>query len=88
MVFHGQRFVLTVEWPGLEGGQGLTLGKESVKALSGFLRLTNILVIGDKPGHKKVLNTHERSLPTVKLDQLTSIIIINNKTSQDLSLAP
>ncbi len=33
MVFRGQCFVLTSTWLGLEGGQGLTRGKESVKAI-------------------------------------------------------
>jgi hypothetical protein len=97
MVFRGQHFLLTSTWPRLEGRQGLTLGKESMKAIierhrgsvtSGFLHLTNVLVIGDNPGHNKVLNAHERGLPIVKLDQLTSIIINDNKTVQDLSLAP
>jgi hypothetical protein len=56
--------------------------------ISGFLHLTNILVIVDNPGHKKVLDAHEYGLPIVELDQLTSIIINNDKAAQDLFLAP
>jgi BRCT domain type II-containing protein len=76
MVLTGQRFVLSGTWPGLGGGQGLALGKDNVKAIierqggtvtSGFLRLTNALVIGDNPGQKKVIDAHERGLLIVKL---------------------
>jgi hypothetical protein len=55
----GQCFVLSGTWARLGGGQGLTPGKDNVKAIikqhggsvtSGFLCLTNALVIGDNPG--------------------------------------
>jgi hypothetical protein len=97
MVLTGQRFVLSSTWPRLGSSQGLALGKENVKAIierqggtvtSGFLRLTNALVIGDNPGQKKVVDAHERSLPIVKLEQLTSIITNNNKTILDLHSVP
>jgi BRCT domain type II-containing protein len=97
MVLTGQRFVLSGTWPRLGGGQGLALGKDNVKAIierqggtvtSGFLRLTNALVIGDSPGQKKVIDTHEHSLPIVKLKQLTSIITNINKTISDLHSVP
>jgi hypothetical protein len=97
MVLTGQRFVLSGTWPGLGGSQGLALGKDDVRAIiekqwgtvtSGFSRLTNALVIGDNPGQKKVIDTHERGLPIVKLKQLTSIITNNNKTISDLHSVP
>jgi hypothetical protein len=50
--------------------------------------LTNALVIGDNPSQKKVINAHERGLPIVKLKQLTSIAINNNKTISDLHSVP
>jgi BRCT domain type II-containing protein len=64
MVFSGQRFVLSGTWPGLRGRQDLALGKDNIKAIierhggnvtSGFLRLTNALVIGDNPGQRRFL---------------------------------
>ncbi len=76
-VFNGQRFVLLGTWPGLEGSQGITLGKEMVKAVierhggqvtTDFSRLTNFLVIGEKSGQKKVLNAHERGIQIICLD--------------------
>jgi hypothetical protein len=93
MVLTGQRFILSGTWPRLGGSQGLALGKDNVKAVierqggtvtSGFLPLTNALVIGDNPGQKKVINAHERGLPIVKLKQRTSIITNNNKMILDL----
>jgi BRCT domain type II-containing protein len=97
MVFNGQQFVLFGTWPGLGGGQDLSLGKDNVKTIikrhggnvtSGFLRLTNVLVIGDNPGKKKVLDAHECGLPIVELNQLTSMIINKDKTILDLHSAP
>jgi hypothetical protein len=96
IVFNGQRFVLSGTWPGLGGTQSLILGKDNVEAIierhagnitSGFLHLTNVLVIGENPRQKKVLNAHERGLPIVELDQLTSIIINKDKTILDLHSA-
>jgi hypothetical protein len=96
IVFNGQCFVLSGTWPGLGGGQGLILGKDNIKAIikrhggnvtSGFLCLTNALVIGDKPRQKKVLDAHKCSLPIVELNQLTSIIINKDKTNSDLHSA-
>ncbi len=89
-------FVLSGTWPGLGGGQGLTPGKDNMKAIikqhgesvtSGFSCLTNALVIGDNPGQKKILKAHEQGLSIVKLDQITSIITYDGKTAQDLLLA-
>jgi BRCT domain type II-containing protein len=97
MVLTGQRFVLSGTWPRLGGGQGLALGKDNVKATierqggtvtSGFLCLTNALVVGDNPGQKKVIDAHECSLPIVKLKQLISIITNSNKTILDPHSVP
>ena len=97
MVLTGQRLILLGTWPGLGSGQGLALGQDNEKNIierqggtvtSGFLRLTNALVIGDNPGQKKVINAHEHGLPIVKLEQLTSIITNNNKTISDLHSVP
>jgi BRCT domain type II-containing protein len=95
-VFLGQRIVLSGTWPGLEGGQGLTLGKDTVKAIIeehggsvtlAISQLTKILVIGDKPGQKKILHAHENGIPIVELDQIKDVIINNKKSIQDLFLA-
>jgi hypothetical protein len=92
--FEGQRFVLSGMWPGLVGSQGLTLGKDMVKAIieqhsrkvsASFLHLTNFLVIGEAPGPKKVLGAHEKGIQIVEVDQVNSIIFNNNMTVKDLS---
>jgi hypothetical protein len=96
MVFNGQQFVLSGTWPRLGGGQGLTLSKDNIKAIikrlggnvtSGFLCLTNALVIGDNPGQKKDLNADECGLPIIELNLLTSIIINKDKTILNLHSA-
>jgi hypothetical protein len=96
-ILRGQRFVLSGTWSGVGGGQGLTLGKDNVKAIVerhggsvtlGFLRLTNAVVIGDNPGQKKILEAHKQGLSIVELDQITSIITNDGKTAQDLLIAP
>jgi hypothetical protein len=93
----GQRFALSCKWPRLGGGQSLIPDKDNVKVIikwhggsvtSGFLRLTKVLVIGDSPGLKKILEAHEQSLSIVDLAQITSIITNDGKAAQDLLLAP
>jgi BRCT domain type II-containing protein len=93
----GQHFVLSGIWTRLGGGQGLTPGKDNVKAIIewhggsvtlGFLCLINALVIGDNTGQKKILEAHVQGLSIVDLDQITSIITNDGKTAQDLLLAP
>jgi BRCT domain type II-containing protein len=68
--------------PQLGGGQGLTLGKDVVKGViekfgrsvtAGFSQLTNMLVIGENPGPKKVLDTHGHNLAIIKLTHLNDI---------------
>ncbi len=54
----------------------------------GFLCLTNALVVGDNSCHEKILEAHKQGLSIVDLDQITSIITHDRKTTQDLLLAP
>jgi hypothetical protein len=85
--------VLTGTWQGL-GGEGLTAGKEVVKAsiekhggkvTSGFSNITNFLVIGTSPGPKKVLDAHEKGIQIVNLDQINSVIANNDMSVEDLA---
>jgi hypothetical protein len=88
-----QRFVLTGTWPGL-GGEGLTAGKEAVKAgiekhggkvTSGFSNITNFLVIGTSPGPKKILNVNHKGIQIVTLDQVNSVIVNDDMAIEDLA---
>jgi hypothetical protein len=91
----GLRFVLSGTWPDLGGSQGLTLGKLRLKsrikkfggAVTGsYSRLTNGLVVGNNPGHKKITDAHERKLKIIDIAQLTSIIV-GELTMADLTEA-
>jgi hypothetical protein len=85
--------VLTGTWLGL-GGEGLTAGKEAVKAsiekhggkvTSGFSNVTNFLVIGTSPGPKNILNAHNKGIQIVTLDQVNSVIVNNEMAVEDLA---
>jgi BRCT domain type II-containing protein len=80
----GLRFVLLGTWPDLGGGQGLTLGKLCLKSriekfgglvTSNYSCLTNFLVVGTNPGPKKIIDTHERKLEIIDINQLTKIMV-------------
>ncbi len=80
-------------WPRL-GGEGLTAGKDAVKAIiekhggkvtSSFSKITNFLVIGTAPGPKKVLDANERGIQIVELDQINSVIINKDMAVPDLA---
>ncbi len=71
-------------WPKLGGGQGLTSGKLHLKSriekfggsfTSSFSRLTDFLVVGTSPGHKKIIEAHEKKIKIIDIDQLTKIIV-------------
>jgi hypothetical protein len=85
--------VLTGTWKGL-GGEGLTAGKEAVKAsiekhggkvTSSFSNITNFLVIGTSLGQKKVLDAHEKGIQIVTLDQIDSVIPNDDMAVEDLA---
>ncbi len=70
-------------WPNLGGGSGLGLGKERVKsgieqfrgkvttAISG---ITDVLVIGEKPGQKKQIEALEKEVKVIDIDILNHLI--------------
>ena len=83
-ILTGLRFVPTGIRPFQGSGHGLTLGKERVKqCIEKFGRavtlsiscLTDVLVIGDCPGEKKILEAAKRSLKIITLDQLNTLIL-------------
>ncbi len=78
-----KQFVLSGTWPRQGGGEQLAVGKEAVRAIiekyggnitSGYSCLTNALVIGDNPGPKKVLDTHQHGIIIIDLPHLNDVI--------------
>ena len=71
------------------------MGKERVKSrikkLGGivtmsFLGLTDVLVTGESPGPKKIVEAHIRSLKIITLEQLNALIL-GDLTLEDLTSA-
>jgi BRCT domain type II-containing protein len=91
----GLRFVLTSLWPSQGGGRGLTLGKERVKvqiekfggsvtrSISG---VTNVLVTGENPGKKKVVEAHDKQLKIINMKQMNGLIL-GDFTRDDLTIS-
>ncbi len=55
------------------------------KVTTSFSCLTNFLVVGEAPGPKKVLDTHEKGIKIVELNQVNSIIFNDSMSVKDLS---
>ena len=71
------------------------MGKERVKlriekfgsiVTMSILGLTDALVVGDRPGVKKILEAHNRSLKIITIDQLKNLIL-GDLTLEDLTSA-
>ena len=80
----GLWFVLTGMWPTMGGGHGLTLGKERVKACikrfsgivtTAILGVTNVLVTGESPGKRKVVEAHVRQMKIITIKQMNGLIL-------------
>jgi NAD-dependent DNA ligase len=91
----GLWFVLTGVWPSQGGGRGLTLGKERVKAwiekIGGSVTksisgVTNLLVTGENPGKKKVIEAHEKRLKIINIKQMNGLIL-GDFTLDDLTIS-
>ncbi len=77
------RFILSGTWPNLGGGSGLKVGKQRLKtpikqfggrvtrAISG---VTNVLVIGESPGPKKLVEALEKEVKVINIDILNHMI--------------
>jgi NAD-dependent DNA ligase len=79
----GLRFVISHVWPDLGGGTGLKIGKERVrvhieqfggKVTSVISGVTDVLVIGEKPGPKKLIETLEKEVKVIDIDILNHLI--------------
>ncbi len=77
------RFVISGIWPDLGGGVGLKIGKERVRArikqyggkvTSAISGVTDILVIGEKPGPKKLIEALEKEVKVIDIDILNHLI--------------
>ena len=86
------RFVLNGKWPKPDDN-GLLSGREIVKELierhggkvtAGFSNSTDFLVIGTTPGHKTVVEAHERGIQIITLEQVESVIINDDMAVADL----
>jgi hypothetical protein len=91
----GLWFVLTGAWPSQGGGRGLTLGKERVKAqnekfggsvTTSISGVTNVLVTGENPGKKKVVEAHEKRLKIIDIKQMNGLIL-GDFTLDDLTIS-
>jgi hypothetical protein len=83
------RFVISGIWPDLGGGSGLRLGKERVRArikqcggkvTSAISGVTNVLVIGEKPGQKMLIEALEKDVKVIDID------ILNHHIRGELTL--
>jgi hypothetical protein len=79
----GLRFVLSGTWPNLGGGSGLEVGKQRLKArikqfgrrVTGAISgVTNVLVIGESPGPKKLVEALEKEVKVIDIDILNHMI--------------
>jgi NAD-dependent DNA ligase len=77
------RFVISGVWPDLAGCAGLKIGKERVRAhikqFGGKVTLaisdvTDVLVIGEKPGPKKLIEALEKGVKVIDIDILNHLI--------------
>jgi hypothetical protein len=75
----GKKFVLTGRFPEVGGGFGLREGKDNTKTViesfggkvvGSISGKTDVLVVGEEPGFKKVLEARERNIPMVHLSDL------------------
>ena len=94
-IFTGLRLVLTGVWPFPGSGTGLALGKERIKiriekfggtVTMSISRLTDVLVVGDAPGPKKIIEAHNRAMRIITLEQLNDLIL-GDITLEDLTSA-
>jgi BRCT domain type II-containing protein len=83
------RFVLSGTWPNLGGGSGLEVGKQRLKAhieqfggrVTGAISgVTYVLVIGESPGPKKMVEALEKEVKVIDID------ILNHMIQGELSL--
>ena len=79
----GLRFVLSGTWPNLGGGSGLEVGKQRLKArieqfggrVTGAISgVTNVLVIGESPGPKKMVEALEKGVKVIDMEILNHMI--------------
>ncbi len=79
----GLRFVISGIWPDLGGGAGLKIGKERVRArikqFGGKVTLTisgvtDVLIIGEKLGPKKLIKALEKKVKVIDIDILNHLI--------------
>jgi hypothetical protein len=91
----GLWFVLTGVLPSQGGGHGLTLGKERVKAqiekfggsiTTSISGVTNVLVTGENPGKKKVVEAHKKRLKIINIKQMNGLIL-GDFTLDDLTIS-
>ena len=77
------RFVLSGTWPNLGGGSGLEVGKQRLKArieqfggrVTGAISgVTNVLVIGESPGPKKMVEALEKGVKVIDMEILNHMI--------------
>ena len=94
-IFIGRWFVLTGVWPYQGSGQGLTLDKERVEQhiekFGGTVRLsilglTDVLVVREYPGEKKIQEAHKRSMKIITINHLNDLIL-GDYTLEDLTSA-
>ncbi len=79
----GLRFVISGTWPDLGGDSRLGLGKEMVRArikqfggkvTSAISGVTDVLVIGEKPGQKKLIEALEKEVKVIDIAILNHLI--------------
>lgn len=62
-----------------------TIEKHCGRVTSRFSKIMNFLVIGTSPGHKKILDTHDKGIQIVTLDQVNSVITNDDMAVVDLT---
>ena len=77
------RFALSGTWPNLGGGSGLEVGKQRLKArieqfggrVTGSISgITDVLVIRESPGPKKMVEALEKEVKVIDIDILNHMI--------------
>ncbi len=80
----GRHFVFAGVWSNLEEEAGLRSGKKRVnscierfggKGTSAILGLTDALIIGEKPGDKKLTQAHKKEVKVINITALNHLIM-------------